>query len=310
MSELTEKHILGMRNCLTLPNVHGYSCSIQPRIRQGQIIPAEQVIRIYVRRKVAEDTLATGEVIPREIEGIPVDVIATGGKFDAFPTYASRERPVRAGWSCGNELSQATGTIGCIISDGNWEGLLSNNHVLARASTIEGHKAQLWEGILQPGKVDGGAFPNDFIAFLTKWTDLSIYGVNRVDRAMALFTRDTPFRLAIQDIGLVRGLREAEVGLEVCKTGRSSGYLEGKVFDTDAFVQVNYGQIIGKALDFEHQIFIMPPIGIPGDSGSLILSRDREAVGLLFAGSPYFTAANHIGDVLNGFGVEIVGVPT
>ncbi len=304
---ITEKHIQAIAACLTLPNVHGYSASLKPRIRLGRVVPDEQVIRIYVVKKVPLEALSADQVIPKEIEGIPVDVVATGGEFKA-QVFTGRERPVRGGWSVGNENSQATGTIGCIVSDGRWEGILSNNHVLARSSNVEGHKASLWEGILQPGVLDGGIFPNDMIAFLTKWTDLSIQGVNRVDRAMALFTRDMPFRLSIQDMGVVRGLRVAEVGLEAAKTGRSSGYLEGKVFDIDAFIQVSYGQIIGKALDFEHQVLIAPSISIPGDSGSLVLDRDRRAIGHLFAGSPEFTAANHIADVLKGFGVEIAGV--
>ena len=307
MAGLSPKHIQGMAASLILPNVLGYSASLKPRIRQGRVVPEEEVIRIYVVKKAPLESLAAGEVIPKEIEGIPVDVVATG-EFQAQP-YTERERPVRGGWSCGNEKSQATGTIGCIVSDGRWEGPFSNNHVLARCSNIEGHKASVYEGILQPGALDGGTFPNDLIAFLTKWTDLSIQGVNKVDRAMGLFTRNTPFRVSIQDMGLVRGLRVAEVGLEVAKTGRSSGYLEGKVFDTDAFLQVSYGQIIGKALDFEHQILIAPSISIPGDSGSLVLDKDRKAIGLLFAGSPEFTAANHIAEVLDGFGVEIVGAP-
>ena len=304
--ELTGQQIEEARKTRSLPNVRGYSAVLQDRIRGGRVIPGEKVIRIYVTNKMPAEALAAGQTIPKEIEGIPVDVVAAEGEFVAQP-YTERERPVRGGWSCGNEKSQATGTIGCIVSDGRWEGPFSNNHVLARCSNIEGHKASLYEGILQPGALDGGAFPNDIIAFLTKWTDLSIQGINRVDRAMGLFTRNTPFRASIQDIGLVRGLRVAEVGLKVAKTGRSSGYLEGEVFDTEAFLQVSYGQIIGKALDFEHQVLIRPSISIPGDSGSLVLDRDRKAIGLLFAGSPQFTACNHIADALEGWDIEIVG---
>ena len=306
MADLTGPHIIAVRKALLLTNVNGYSGSMQARLRGGLVVPEEQVIRVYVSKKVPAEALAAGETIPREIEGTLVDVVATG-EFQAQPGYTGRERPVRGGWSVGNENSQATGTIGCIVSDGKWEGILSNNHVLARCSNVEGHKASPYEGILQPGALDGGVFPNDLVAMLTKWTDLSIRGVNRVDRAMALFTRDTPWGLAIEDMGLVRGVREAEVGLEVAKTGRTSGRLEGVVFDNNATLQVSYGQIIGAALEFEHQVLISPSISIPGDSGSLILSRERKAIGLLFAGSPAFTACNHIADVLEGFGVEIVG---
>jgi hypothetical protein len=43
-----------------------------------------------------------------------------------------------------------------------------------------------------------------------------------------------------------------------------------------------------------------------GDSGSLLMNFDLEAVGLLFAGSPLVTIHNHIADVQNALGVEVV----
>ena len=65
-----------------------------------------------------------------------------------------------------------------------------------------------------------------------------------------------------------------------------------------------------------HQIIITPgTFSAGGDSGSLIVedakgknASDRnKPVGLLFAGSPFFTVANPIGSVLERFGVTIDG---
>jgi len=317
MTALPEKCLSHLKEkTVKLPNVTGFSQDLKPRIRKGKEAPREQVVRVYVARKLPREALTDAQLIPGKIEGVPTDVVEIGElktmdltaqSGPGLDAYAGKIRPVTAGWSCGNEKSQSAGTIGCIVSVGSWEGILSNNHVLARCSNIEGHKASRWEGILQPGVFDGGKFPDDFIAFLYKWTDLSIFGVNRVDRAIALFARNTAYRVGIQDIGLVRGLRQAEVGLDVQKTGRTSGREEGKVIDTNAFVSVSYGEIIGKALDCEHQILIAPSISAPGDSGSLVTSKDSDVVGHLFAGSPQVTVANHIADSLEGLGAEIVG---
>lgn len=43
-----------------------------------------------------------------------------------------------------------------------------------------------------------------------------------------------------------------------------------------------------------------------GDSGSLVLSEDNYAIGLLFAGSNDYTVLNPIGVVLDKLGVDLV----
>ena len=52
------------------------------RQRGGELTP-EPVIVVSVTHKVPPSQLAPGDVIPRELEGIPVDVQATG-KLRAF----------------------------------------------------------------------------------------------------------------------------------------------------------------------------------------------------------------------------------
>jgi len=74
MADLTERHIAEVGKTLLLPNVRGYSCTLQARIRGGRAIPEEKVIRIYVTEKVPLEALAAGQALPTEIEGIPVDV--------------------------------------------------------------------------------------------------------------------------------------------------------------------------------------------------------------------------------------------
>jgi len=58
-------------------NVVGYSLRPQPRIRNGRTLP-ELCFRVYVSRKLPERELRATDVIPREIDGVPVDVVEVG----------------------------------------------------------------------------------------------------------------------------------------------------------------------------------------------------------------------------------------
>jgi hypothetical protein len=76
--------------------------------------------------------------------------------------------------------------------------------------------------------------------------------------------------------------------------------------DVSATVKIKYD--LGM-LTFADQILIVGNKGLfsdSGDSGSLIVDQKAKApVGLLFAGSPTNTIANHIGDVLGALNVTI-----
>jgi hypothetical protein len=60
---------------LGYPNVVGTAVGL--RTRKGR--PSdERCLVVYVQRKVPESELGEGEVIPREVEGVPVDVVEVG----------------------------------------------------------------------------------------------------------------------------------------------------------------------------------------------------------------------------------------
>jgi hypothetical protein len=60
---------------LRYPNVVGVATGT--RTRRGE--PTEEAcLVVYVERKVPAESLASGELLPAEIEGVPVDVVATG----------------------------------------------------------------------------------------------------------------------------------------------------------------------------------------------------------------------------------------
>ena len=103
----------------------------------------------------------------------------------------------------------------------------------------------------------------------------------------------------------------AEVGIIVCKHGRTTGYTQGIVSDIAYDVRMDMGAT-GVAV-FEDQIRIEAEVNgyseslRGGDSGSLLVNLKNEAIGLCFAGprdGGSYGIANHIGDVLTLLGSD------
>ncbi len=235
----------------------------------------------------------------------------------AVPWYQRNTRPLLIGASVGH-VRVTAGTIGGFAVRGATVCLLSNNHVLA-----DEDRANRNDRILQRGAYDGGRDPADAVARLRRWVRLARGGGNLVDAALAALDRGIehdPGRL--RDLVGGRDRRLAGLGPEfidegtvVYKAGRTTGHTRGRVtaFDLDNVV-VNYD--IGN-LRFDGQIEIEAtgrrPFSDGGDSGSLIVNGDMQAVALLFAGSERggknglgLTFANPIHAVLHGLGASLL----
>ncbi len=235
---------------------------------------------------------------------------------------ARRIRPAEGGYSVGHFRITA-GTIGTCVYDllpGAATGsqptpgvgipqrfyILSNNHVLANTNA-----ALVGDPILQPGPFDGGTFPADLIARLSRFIPISlepptprIFHRNLVDAAIA----EGQFHDLDREIywgGYVRGWRRranVAVGTVLQKTGRTTNYTTGRIVAINATVDVGYGA--GRIGRFHDQI-ITTDMSAGGDSGSLLTTPDDIAVGLLFAGSAVATIANQIENVRSLLRVEV-----
>lgn len=275
-------------------------------------------VRFYVREKIGLDALGTKDVLPSEVDGIPTDVIVTG-KFHLFDTAANnkkRRRPVRPGLSIGFKFPPAkagfvmAGTFGAVVIKGGKTFILSNNHVLAENGQID-----IGAPIFQPGLLDGGNEATDQIATLTKFIPIKPTGFNKVDCAIAEFLAQTKVDPRVMPrVGRLGSTSPiaAAVDMEVEKSGRTTGYTRGAVFDVAADVNVDYEDKNGITFtaSFDNQILVKAPSGAfsaSGDSGSLIVERaSKRATGLLYAGSSTHTIGNHIEDVLTALGVALV----
>lgn len=103
---------------------------------------------------------------------------------------------------------------------------------------------------------------------------------NYVDAAIALPTDDIITEIPV--IGEPKGVKEASLGMEVQKYGRTTEHTTGSITQVDVTVSVSYGT--GKIAIFEGQ-YITGPMRAGGDSGSAVFDMDGYLVGLLFAGS-------------------------
>lgn len=193
------------------------------------------------------------------------------------------------------------GTLGCFVQVDGTDQLhvLSNNHVLA-----DENRARIGDDILHPGPADSGMSPRDRVATLSGFEPLSNVGSNLIDAAVAaLLDGIQEDRQTLGRLGALRGVRSSpiEEGDAVFKIGRTTGLTRGRVsaFEVDD-VSVDYDM---GDVSFDRQIEIEPvdesPFSLGGDSGSLIVDEDLQAVGLLFAGNDAdVTYANPIDAVL------------
>lgn len=224
-------------------------------------------------------------------------------------TLAKRVRPAFGGVSVGH-VKITAGTLGtCCYDAAAFPGkppryyILSNNHVLANSNA-----ASIGDPILQPGPFDGGAFPADVIARLSRFVPIKFIQagqpapLNFVDAAIAEGQfHDLDRR--IYWVGNLKGINSTPVvGLVVQKCGRTTNYTTGRITNINATVDVNYGS--GQVARFVQQI-ITGDMSAGGDSGSLVADLNEQAVGLLFAGSATATIINPIARVQQLLGIRV-----
>ncbi|MCK4485522.1 MAG: hypothetical protein KAU38_02030 [Desulfobacterales bacterium] len=262
-------------------------------------------------------------VIPRSLEGTPVVVKVTGEIFamprkpkpdkpakDRVDPTARFDRPVPIGVSTGNEDECSAGTIGARVKDdsGNVYAL-SNNHVYALEN-----KASSDSRVLQPGLYDTNCVfsPENVIGTLSDFVSIDFNGDdNTVDAAIAISSTDNLDNATPSNgYGIPKSATvTASIDQAVQKYGRTTSLTKGTITAIGATMRVTYG--FGTAI-FVNQIVVesRKPFIKPGDSGSLLVTyRERNPVGLLFAGNPTgkLALANPIDAVLGNFGVTIDG---
>jgi hypothetical protein len=300
------------------PNVRGIGVGV--KWKNGQPT-GEPAVLVLVTHKVAKEDLSKAEIVPAKLGETLTDVLAIGEPFAGesgagIQTLTRRIRPAKGGYSVGHKNITA-GTIATCVYDILPGGgtnppvhgvgippkyyILSNNHVLANSNA-----ASLGDAILQPGPYDGGTDPADRIAALSRFISINFApgSTNLVDCAIG----EGQFHDLDREIYwscCVRGWRckaAVTVGTIVKKTGRTTNFTTGRITAINATIDVNYGG--GKVARFVDQI-VTTNMSAGGDSGSLVMTLDNIAVGLLFAGSSVAMIANQIENVRALLRVEV-----
>jgi hypothetical protein len=201
------------------------------------------------------------------------------------------------------------GTITTIVRDSNYKGItyvLSCNHVLARLNS-----ASYGDPILQPAAGNGGSYPLDLIAWLSRFIPLSALAgtENTVDCAVAYALPGNVLPGEVAWLGAVNGVRSIDsigLGESVRKVGSSSGLNDGNVVGIHAAVKITYALpgLAAMTCVFDDQI-LTTPMSAYGDSGALLLDSGVNALGMLFAGSTTHTCFNYIPKVQSALQVTV-----
>jgi len=233
--------------------------------------------------------------------------------------YVSRFIPM--GVSIGNtsgvkeKAPRDVGTSGLLVHSNGAEFILSANHVIGTAGpgTCPGTAVPGTTWTLQPGTGDIGFDPGDnpkfYVGTVARYVPLSTSQPNLVDAAISV-TSSSLATSAILGLGVPSSTIASPSKYEgVVKSGRTSGVTIGTVImaNITATVIVHEGPPppypqCGN-YPFQHQIMIFGvspgPFSKSGDSGAAVLDATSLApVGLIMAGTPNYSLANPITDVL------------
>jgi hypothetical protein len=208
-----------------------------------------------------------------------------------------------------------SGTLGSLVFAGTKKYILSNNHVIGRmGNAVQG------EAISQPGLVDTQCKIPRSVGNFTVASPIS----DNVDAAIAELI-DGTMNAAGTIMGVGTPSPQTAIPapkMQVIKSGRSTGITQGVIQSYPTEIKVNYSSGCQSAtvglVDYKNQIIVVGNSGsfsTDGDSGSLILTTNKNPVGLLVAGSSTLTVANPIEAVLEslskklgsslGFGLDI-----
>jgi hypothetical protein len=309
---------------LAKPEVTGVD--IGEKVTKGKRT-GQQAIIVYVRKKEPLAKLSPADVIPKEINGIPTDVVeeeivlqaAAVRELDIAPQVdATKYTTLEGGMSMGPcrsvflsppDVPTAgnyvfVGTLGALVKDRTSGAMmaLSNFHVACVDSGWSVGDVQC-----QPGRVDAGSCPADRFGALTRAV-LS----DHVDGSVTTIDSGRATDCAILEIGDVKGTASASVGMAVRKRGRTTGLTYGTVGSVDYSTSINYGDGLGTHV-LKNQIRVdvdtshSTQFGDHGDSGSAVVNADNKVVGLHFAGNTAGTVgvANPIQFVLDELNVDL-----
>lgn len=284
----------------------------------GKLYEDELGIRVHLIEKfkdrptleLAVSKGLTRAEIPDSIDGFPVDKPESGrlrlqrgwGGGGWRTPRMHRADPIQGGISVSNASLRGSGTLGGLVRDGETGDpmILSNWHVLAGHWGIRPG----WP-IYQPGRSDGGRRADTVATF--SHSAMS----SNLDAAVARLTGSRA--LLNHPLGLepVKGVSWAMPGMEVIKSGRTTGVTYGRVTGVEGTFRGYFGGVYRR---IRNVMTIVPRPGLEqvvssgGDSGSFWLQEETmHAVGLHFVGNddPEYAQAMDMQPILDALNVDM-----
>ncbi len=315
------------------------ACGVGFKTYSGQETEEPSLV-VSVTQKQPSSALSSRDRIPSVVEDMPTDVVQTGIIVASGIMRNDRMRPARPGLSIGHHQTTA-GTLGFLAQREGEVFIVSCNHILALLNqgkpgdailqpgpsdggTLQDKIAELAEFVpVQPreeGAGSGGgsapapAEPEGCARLLTRLLEMTGGGggpattptgapvANYVDVALARPISPNAVIPSIIDVGVPTGVREAELGMRVAKSARTTRLTMGNILQVDVTVEVIYGNQRARFVD---QVMVTP-FSRPGDSGAAVLDMERRVVGMLFSGSDYIAVFTPIQHILGALHVELV----
>lgn len=272
---------------------------------------------VFVKRKLALSRLPAGRRVPSRLDApqlgirgqIPVDVQKVGkGRVQAL---ISANRPARPGFSVGNRIG-GSGTIGCVVRDRTTSSQLGLTcaHVLAPVPT-----AAAGDRVLVPSLAEARAsnvLARAPLGALDRFvpptfSDSAVPG----NLDVATFRPTDPVKLdskiAIVERRPSGVAASVTVGMSVRKVGASSELTTGRVKFVHMVFWLAYPTPSGGEVTagFEDLIGVSH-FSDAGDSGSLVITDDHKAVGIVLGSTPEFTVCLPIQRTLDALNCDLV----
>ena len=275
---------------------------------------------------------------PSKSDGTPIPVMITAvsqantadsGSMSimvlARPNQSAQNGAVKLGTSGGNQTDITgnkccSGTLGALVVRNGTQYVLSNNHVLAKSDF-----GTAGDAITQPGLADVNPTctgPAATVANLTEFYNLQTGPLPKIDAAIAQVVNgevDSSGNILLLGATATNGVPDpgppvagagvaATVGMNVAKSGRTTGLTCSSVIGLNVSSTVSYSQnCVGTGTNFMVNFTDLVQVqggtfSEAGDSGSLIVQQGTaQPVALLFGGNDQDTVGNPISDVLNFF---------
>ena len=292
-------------------NIQGLG--IAERITAGKKLD-DLVLKVYVDRKLPKGRLDNPVPSRVDLPGIDQTIetdVEEIGKVE-LEANTSRHRPAMPGCGLGH-FEVPVGTFGCLVRKRGEPGnlyVLSNSHVLANQGLCT-----VGDVVLQAGKHDGGADPDDVLCELAEWVPFQFSDEgfpNLVDAAIARVRNPEEVTSFVNRIGVPQGVSTiVRRGMMVRKSGRTTDVTIGEIKDVDYRLPMFYKTVDADGEESTGRAGLRDQVlctryTAPGDSGSAVFNTQGKIVGLHFAGSTSTSIFNKIGNVLEALGIEIV----